>query len=175
MQVQQIHVKQCDIHEQLTRDAEHKIACILKRLKVSQDFKLVIKIGDDAPCDVNGTFTGRPNHVKRSTIVVVISDVNDLLGKYKLRTWNAILTVTFLHEYSHFLLFKKMTVRNRYVSNMRYNTSYYWRTKDETDAWILTGQLLRQLRYHEKKTIHKVMSKFVFPRNFNYKKELFHG
>jgi len=118
------------------------------------------------PLDAN--FSGNIYDVNKSEIEIVVPAVYEMFGKNKLRSWNAALTITIIHEMCHWIIFKQMSIKERKASNACYEEGKAWGVVEETHAWVATLRWLKKLRYHRSPTILKELHKFVLPEGFKW-------
>lgn len=155
--------------EQLTSIALIKIQKILKKLKENNDIVIKIEFGPVNANENLAIFQGQPRNINASSITMTISDLHDIEPPRQMQKWNATLTITFIHEYSHFIIFRNMSIVEREKTNQKYNESAHYRHKDETDTWNLTIKLLKKLRYHRSTAIRNAMENFKLPKGFKVK------
>lgn len=141
---------------------------VIKNLNINLTVQVYIMDGPKPEEDFifYGHFNGSPACISNSTIQLKLHHYNILSRAQKLRRWNASVVILFLHEYSHYLIFKNLSISQRKEAIRKYSTYKYYEEKEEIEAWEMTIKLLKQLGYHTRKTIKQEIKKFDFPKGF---------
>ena len=142
---------------------------IQKRMNTDVAFKIIFLEEDERKKQkypFEAVFYGCPTTINQSNIEIIIPAIDELKGNHKLRQWNAALIITTIHETCHWLIFKKMSIKERKASNACYSEEKAWGEIEETHAWVATLRWLKKLRYHRSPVILEELQKFVYPDGF---------
>lgn len=135
--------------------------------KLNDDVTVTIEFDNESADDISGEFVGQPRNVNASAIKLLIRGIEKLKPpKQRLRRWNACVIIALLHEYSHFKIYKDMSIAEREITDQQYIDSAYYRLKDETMTWDQTVKYLKKFRYHRSKTIRSEFASFKLPPGY---------
>lgn len=151
------------------RQVKMTMAHVIRLLKkLNDDVTVTIEFDEDNPSDIAGEFVGQPRDVNTSTIKLQIRGLEKIQPPVqRFRRWNACIIIAFLHEYSHFKIYKDMSVTTREETDKQYNASPYYKLKDETQTWDQTVKYLKKFRYHRSKTIRTEFMTFKLPPGYD--------
>jgi len=146
------------------------VASLKKRIQ-ADDIDVRIDVKDDLELSISGFFAPNVRVISESYIEIFVCPFNHMAGKptSRWRRWKASLITTFIHEYSHYILFKNLlTLTDRKRSVEGYTNYKYYRDRDESETWDLAISLLKKYGYLRSTTLQKELKTFVMPEGYRF-------
>ena len=148
--------------DKLLKRASNICERIMRRLKEEYNYR--VKLEESNLYSVIGKFCGYASSVNLSKIELSLFFSNE--EDIKLREWDANIVICFIHEICHWKIYKRMSLKERIITDNHYLIYSTFRDSEEWVVWDMTIQILKKLGYHNSKSIRQAFERFDKPEGY---------